>query len=125
MHHHHLEQQRGGSKATRPADQANSLIITPVYLPSLMPLRLCSTGATHSSKKKPSLLAPVTSPSTRCIKRTLRCSRQLFSADPLARAGLAAEMQSWLRTMEKVGQREEKDRGEIVVGRKDGQTHRS
>lgn len=82
----------------RESDRSVLTAITPLYIPSLQPLQLCSKSS--SNKRSCSLLAPLPSPSKRVSAgRTLRCCRQLFSGDVSTRV---AAMEFWLDTMEKV-----------------------
>lgn len=81
------------------ADSWSHPTITPLYIPCLQPLQLCSGSSSSNNKLRCVPLAPLASPTKRVsAKRKLRCSRQLFSPD----ASRSAAMQFWLQAMEQV-----------------------
>jgi hypothetical protein len=81
------------------ADSWSHPALTPLYIPCLQPLQLCSGSSSSNNKMRCVPLAPLASPTKRVsAKRKLRCSRQLFSPD----ASRSAAMQFWLQAMEQV-----------------------
>lgn len=81
----------------QPESCSQTVNITPLYIPCLKPLQLCS-GST-SSKGRNSTMHPLASPQKRAGKKSMRCCRQLFSSDAVIRS---TAMEFWLDNMEKV-----------------------
>jgi hypothetical protein len=83
----------------QPESCSQTISMIPLYIPCLKPLQLCSSSI-NNSKGRNSIKQALASPQKRAVgKKSLRCSRQLFSSDAVVRA---TAMEFWLGNMEKV-----------------------